>query len=256
MRIPKCGLAEQKNVPQLLGALVNLRTLTLELELLRYDATMSIELPNLHSLAIKSRSMTSWAVDFLHSVKMPSLRILTLCVATLDKVNSVEGVFNELATLTDPDEHDPDEDDPSSYPFELDELHLLNFSHQEHSSLIHRLFLQMAVAETLTLGPRAYGDNVALAMALLPTPYGMPDLAFPNLRTLIAFDVPKNVMRHIVLERTSLAGPLEELYYHYDREDESVRDDWQHEVEKYHRIHHMDCERVQDFVDKRWSYYT
>ncbi|KAG1761065.1 hypothetical protein EDD22DRAFT_970813 [Suillus occidentalis] len=245
-----------KNISQLLGALVNLRTLTLELELPSYDDTMSIELPNLHSLAIKSRSMASWTANFLHSVKMPNLRILTLCVASLEKENSVEGVFEELATLTDPDEYDPDEDDSSSYLLELDELHLINFSHQERPGFIHRLFVQMAVVETLTLGPRADGDNVALAMALLPTPYGLPDLAFPNLRTLVAFDVPKNVMRHIVLERMSLAGPLEELYYQYGQQDESVQDDWQHGVEKYHRIDYMDCERVQDFVDKRWSYLT
>lgn len=90
-------------------------------------------------------------------------------------------------------------------------------------------------------------------MALLPTPFGMP---LSNLRTLVAFDVPKNVMQHIVLERASSTGPLEELYYQYDREDESVQDNWQHEVEKYHRIDYMNCERIQDFVDKRWSCLT
>lgn len=242
-----------KNFSRLLGALVNLRTLTLELELPRYDNTTSIELPNLHSLAIKSRSMASWTANFLHSVKMPNLRILTLCGASLEEENSVEGVFSELAMLTDPAEYDPDEDDSSSYFLELDELHLVNFIHQECPSLIHCLFVQMMVVETLTLGPRAKGDNVALAMALLPGPLGMP---LSNLRTLVAFDVPKNVMQHIVLERTSTAGPLEELYHHYDREDESVRDNWQQEVEKYHRISYMDCEWVQDFVDKRWLYLT
>jgi hypothetical protein len=242
-----------KNISQLLGALVNLRILTLELELPSYDDTTSIELPNLHSLAIKSRSMASWTADFLHSVKMPNLRILTLCVASLEEENSVEGVFSELATLTDPAEYDPDETDSSSYFLELDELHLVNFSHQEHPSLIHRLFVQLMVVETLALGPRAKGDNVALAMALLPGPFGVP---LPNLRTLVAFDVPKNVMQHIIMERTPITGPLEELYHDYDREDESVRDNGQQEVEKYHRVSYMDCERVQDFVDKRWLCYT
>ncbi|KAG2030181.1 hypothetical protein BDR03DRAFT_974848 [Suillus americanus] len=234
---------------QLLGALVNLRTLTLELELIYYRDTMSIELPHLHSLAIKSRSMSSWTPDFLRSVKMSNLRILTLCVASLEKANTVMGLFDELATLTD-----PDADDPSGYLLELDELHLLNFRHCEHPSLLHRLFVQMSTVETLTLGPRADGDNVTLAMALLPTPYGSLGLPFIGLRTLVVFDVPQHVMRLIILERTPLAGPLEELYYNYDREDKSVQDDWQHEIEKYRRIDDMDCERVQDIVDKQWSY--
>ncbi|KAG1822418.1 uncharacterized protein BJ212DRAFT_1327704 [Suillus subaureus] len=241
---------------QLLGSLVNLRTLTLELELTCYGDAISIELPHLHSLVIKSRSMEPWATDFLRSVKMPSLRILTLCVASLGEENSVHGIFGELATLTDPDADDPDADNPSGYLLELDELHLLNFRYRENPLLLHRLFVQMSTVETLTLGPRADGDNVALALALLPTPRGLPDLPFIGLRTLVVFNVPKHVMRLIVLERTPLAGPLEELYYNYDREDKSVQDDWQHEVEKYRRIGFVDCERVQDIVNKRWSYMT
>ncbi|KAG1739577.1 hypothetical protein EDB19DRAFT_2039321 [Suillus lakei] len=234
---------------QLLGALVNLRTLALELELVSFSVTTPIELPHLHSLAIKSRSMASWTPEFLHDVHMPNLRILTLCVATLEPVNSVQGVFAELATLTD-----PDADDRSGYLLELDELHLLNFRHRENPALLHRLFLQMASVETLTLGPGADDKNVALAMALLPTPYGLSDLPLPSLQTLVAFDVPKHVMRLIVLERTMLAGPLEELYYHNDREDKSVPDDWHHEVEKYHRIGSLNSDRYMDVVGRQWSY--
>lgn len=245
----RTGSDRAKDFSRLLGALVNLRTLALELELMYDRDTASIELPHLHSLSIKSRSMASWTADFLRSVKMPSLRILTLCVASLEEENSVAGVFNELATLTD-----SDADDPFDYLLELDELHLLNFRHRENPGLLHRLFVQMATVETLTLGPQVHGDNVALAMALLPTPHGLADLPLPGLCTLVVFDVPKHVMRMIVLERSSLAGPLEALYYNYDREDESVRDDWQHEVEKYHRIGFMDPGRVQDIVDRRWSY--
>ncbi|KAG2126551.1 hypothetical protein DEU56DRAFT_541734 [Suillus clintonianus] len=243
-----------KVLSQLLGALVNLQTLALELELVDFAGTTPIELPHLHTLAIKSRSMESWTAAFLHDVHMPEMRILTLCVATLEQVNSVEGVFDELATLTDPDATDPDADDPSSYLLELEELHLLNFRHSEQPELLHRLFTQMSFVDTLTLGPGTNDGNVKLAMALLPTPYGLPDLPLSSLRTLVAFDVPKNVMRHIVLERTMLYAPLEELYYHEGREDKSVEDDWQHHVEKYHRIGNMSSEHYADVVGRRWSY--
>src|ERR1700692_2838042 len=47
-------LSRATYIPQLLGMFINLRTLTLELELSRCDDTMFIELPNLHSLSITS----------------------------------------------------------------------------------------------------------------------------------------------------------------------------------------------------------
>ncbi|KAG0696088.1 hypothetical protein DFH29DRAFT_239104 [Suillus ampliporus] len=245
------GSEAAKDLTQLLRALVNLQTLALEIDLHYFHKnTMPIELPHLHSLAIKSRSMASWAVDFLHTIHMPDLRILTLCVSTPEDNNSTEGVLDELARLTD-----SDADDSSCYLLELDELHLLNFRHllyHQNAGLLHRLYTQMATVETLTLGP-GEGDNLALAMGLLPTSGGLADLPLPGLRTLIAFDVPKHVMRHIVLERMSLAGPMEEIYC-CETQDKNVPDDWQHQVEKYHRIGHLKSYRYYDIVGRQWSH--
>ncbi|KAG2337921.1 hypothetical protein BDR05DRAFT_737724 [Suillus weaverae] len=237
---------EVEMLSQFLGALVNLQTLALEVNLESFD-TDTIELPRLHSLAIKSGSMTSWAVEFLQNVQMPDLRILTLCVTAEDS-DSAEGLLDELVDLTNSED--------SEGPLELDELHLFNFAHCTHAELLHRLYTQMSTVKTLTLGPGANADNLALAIGLLPTPYGLSDLPLPGLQTLIVFDVPKHVVRRIVLERQSLAGPLEELYCRYREGDknEGVQDDWQHQVEKYHRIGRLKSTRYTDVVARRWSY--
>ncbi|OJA17500.1 hypothetical protein AZE42_09411 [Rhizopogon vesiculosus] len=110
---------------QLSGGLSNLQSLSLELELcvgiLQLDVRGLITLPQLHSLAIKSRS--DWPVDFFRNIRMPNLRILTL-----DRVRSRSGaidltIIEELVRLTDPDIMK----DPTKFLLELDELHLLHF---------------------------------------------------------------------------------------------------------------------------------
>ncbi|KAG0696087.1 hypothetical protein DFH29DRAFT_952605 [Suillus ampliporus] len=236
---------------QLLGALVNLQTLALELDLTTFPAdTTSIKLPHLRCLAIKSMTMTYWVVDFLDNAHMPNLRVLTLCVATqLD--DSVDGVLDQLAMVTDVEE-------PSSYLLELDELHFLNFSHRDDERLLRRLYTQMATVKTLTLGPGADDANVVLAMGLLPTPNELAGLPLPGLRTLIIFDVPADIVRRIVLERLSLAGPLDELYYYEEEQDESVPDDWRNQVEKYYHIGHPESDRYRycDIVGRQWSHFT
>ncbi|KAG0696086.1 hypothetical protein DFH29DRAFT_879600 [Suillus ampliporus] len=241
-----------KALSQLLGVLVNLQTLALELEM------SSIELPHLHYPAIKS-PMTGWTADFFCKVYMPNLRILILdgLIYELMLTETDFELFLEgLARLADIDTIAPTKV-PSSSFLELDELHLINFSHCAHpaSGLFHRLYKQLASVKVLTLGPGAE-QNDEFAMALLPTPNGLP---LPGLQTLIVFDVPNDIMRRIVLERLSLASPLKELYHHEvdDREeDEDVPDDWQHQVEKYHRIGHPKSDRYCDIVDRQWSYIT
>ncbi|KAG1844636.1 hypothetical protein DFJ58DRAFT_25285 [Suillus subalutaceus] len=246
---PRTG-PEAKMLWQLLGALVNLRTLALEVDFESFDDADTIELPRLHSLTIKSGSMTSWAVEFLGHAQMPDLRILTLCVTTEDS-DSVEGILDGvLIELTDSED--------SENPLELDELHLFNFADPD-SELLHRLYTQMPTLKTLTLGPGANAKfNLSLAMGLLPTPNGtgLPDLPLPGLQTLVVFDIPKQLVRRIVLERQSLAGPLEELYCRYrgGHEDEGVPDDWQHQVEKYYCIGRPKSARYTDVVAKQWSY--
>ncbi|KAG1784857.1 uncharacterized protein HD556DRAFT_1451309 [Suillus plorans] len=243
---------------QLLGTLVNLQTLALELDMDPLEDIMSpIALPRLHYLAMKSRKMDCWIADFLHSVHMPNLRILTLD-GVLDEFMLVEiqfeGILQELIRLTDTNS--------SSSLLELDELHLVNFAHRADPQLLHRLYKQMTSVKVLTLGPGAFYGNDAFAMGLLPTSRGLADFPFPGLRTLIVFDIPRSFVRRIVLERLSLVGPLEELYYQEpdsrpvpeEEEDIIVPDDWQHQVEKYHCIDNLESDRYCDVVSRRWSY--
>ncbi|OAX37572.1 hypothetical protein K503DRAFT_857268 [Rhizopogon vinicolor AM-OR11-026] len=245
---------------QLLGGLPNLRSLALELELelelgFGLDDKRPIVLPQLSSLSIKSRLMGNWTSDFLRCVRMPYLCILTLDEAErgyteTHRTRTHEGILRELVRLTDPDIME----DSDSCLLQLVELHLLNFSHRANAALIRRLYTQMITLEVLTLGPGARDDNVALTMGLLPR-YGLGDLPLPGLRTLIAFDVPKDVLRHVVSERALVAGSLEELYYE-DRENEgntSVANDWQDQVETYHRIDSVESYRYSDIVSRRWS---
>jgi hypothetical protein len=231
--------SEENILSQFLGALVNLRTLALEVDLESFD-TDTIELPHLHSLAIKSNSMAAWAAEFLQNVDMPALRILTLCVT--ENSSSVDGLLDELVNLTDSEDIE--------HPLELDELHLFNFVlARVDADLLRRLYTQMPTVETLTLGPGANVDNLTLAMGLLPTPGGLPGLPLPGLRTLVVFDIPKHLVRRIVLERQSLAGPLEELHCRYH--EASVADDWQHQVKKYHRIDSLKSARYTDVIVRR-----
>ncbi|KAG1822501.1 uncharacterized protein BJ212DRAFT_1585317 [Suillus subaureus] len=250
-----------KALLQLLGALVNLQTLALELDMdpLLTDIVSSIALPRLHYLAMKSRKMDCWIADFFHHVHMPNLRILTLdgvaCEFMLIEIE-FEGILQELIRLT--------KKTPSSSLLELDELHLVNFAHRADPQLLHRLYKQMTSVKVLTLGPRAIYANDAFAMGLLPTTHGLADFPLPGLRTLIVFDISRYIVRRVVLERLSLAGPLEELYYHepddlpvlegLGEHDMIVPDDWQHQVEKYHRIDRLKSERYCDVVSRQWSY--
>ncbi|KAG1822419.1 uncharacterized protein BJ212DRAFT_801505 [Suillus subaureus] len=220
-----------KSLSQLLGALVNLQTLALEVDMdpLATDNMSPIELPHLHCLAIKSWTMNCWTADFLHNVHMPNLRILTLDGVDYDfELMEVdfEDILQELIRLT--------KEDPSNSPLELDELHLVNFTH-----------------------PTSYAND-AWAMGLLPTPRGLADLPLPGLRTLLLFDVSRDVVRRIVLERLLLTGRLEELYYREEKDQEKqdvfIPDDWQHQVEKYYRVGHVESERYCDVVNRRWSY--
>ncbi|OAX37576.1 hypothetical protein K503DRAFT_226014 [Rhizopogon vinicolor AM-OR11-026] len=96
----------------------------------------------------------------------------------------------------------------------------------------------MTTVKVLTLGPGALDRNAALAMGLLPARFGFPDFPLPALRTLILSDVPRNVVRRIVLQRMSVAGSLEELFYR-EKEDKRVPNDWQYQAKKYHRIGKM-----------------
>ncbi|KAG1897494.1 uncharacterized protein F5891DRAFT_530835 [Suillus fuscotomentosus] len=247
---------------QLLGALVNLQTLALELDMDPPEDIMSpIALPRLHYLAMKSRKMDCWIADFLHYVHMPNLRILTLDGA-LGQFVLVEiqfgGILQGLIRLTDKNS--------SSSLLELDELHLVNFAHRADPQLLHRLCKQMTSVKVLTLGPGGFYGNNAFAMGLLPTSRELADFPFPGLRTLIVFDIPISFVRRIVLERLSLVGPLEELYYQEpdsrpvpeeeeeEEEDIIVPDDWQHQVEKYHHIDNLESDRYCDVVSRRWSY--
>ncbi|KAG1739585.1 hypothetical protein EDB19DRAFT_840045 [Suillus lakei] len=199
-----------KKLSQLLGALVNLQTLALEVDMdpLATDIMSPIELPQLHYLAIKSWRMDCWAVDFLHNVQMPNLRILILDgvdYGNLLAIVDVHDILQELIRLT--------QKNSSGSSLELDELHLVNFAYSVDDQLLHRLYKQMTSVKVLTLGPGAYTENDALAMGLLPTPRGLVDFPLPGLRTLVIFDVPRHIVRRIVLERLSLTAPLEELYY-------------------------------------------
>lgn len=244
---------------QLLGALVNLQTLALELDMDPPEDIMSpIALPRLHYLAMKSRKMDCWIADFLHYVHMPNLRILTLD-GVLDQLNVVEiqfeGILQELIRLTDKNS--------SSSLLELDELHLVNFAHRADLQLLRRLYKQMTSVKVLTLGLEALFGDDAFAMGLLPTSRGLADFPFLGLRTLIVFGIPRSFVRRIVLERLSLVGPLEELYYQEpdsrpvpeeEEEDIIVPDDWQHQVEKYHRIDYLESDRYCDVVSRQWSY--
>ncbi|KAG1861784.1 hypothetical protein DFJ58DRAFT_744177 [Suillus subalutaceus] len=235
-----------KTLLQLLGALINLQTLALELDMdpPSTDTMSPIALPRLHYLAMKSRKMDCWIADFLHYVHMPNLRILTLDGVTCDFMLieiEFEGIIQELIRLT--------KKNSSSSHLELDELHLVHFAHHVDPRLLHRLYKQMTSVKVLTLGPGAFFANDTFAMGLLPTTHGLADFPLPGLRTLIVFDIPIYMVRRIVLERLSLAGPLEELYYQepldrpepeepeeLEEYDMIVPDDWQHQVEKYHRI--------------------
>ncbi|KAG2038659.1 hypothetical protein BDR03DRAFT_953978 [Suillus americanus] len=245
---------------QLLGALVNLQTLALELDMdpPLTDTMSPIALPRLHYLAMKSRTMDCWIADFLHYIHMPNLRILTLDGVSREFVlneTESERILQELIRLTSKNS--------SSSLLKLDELHLVNFAHRVDPRLLHRLYKQMTSVKVLTLGPGAYANDT-FAMGLLPTTHGLADFPLPGLRTLIIFDIPIHMMRRIVLERLLLAGPLEELYYQepvdrleseeLEEHDMIVPDDWQHQVEKYHHIDNVKSERYCDVVSRQWSY--
>jgi hypothetical protein len=194
--------------------------------------------------------MPSWAVKFLQNVKMPVLRILTLD-ETSESLGGVECLIHELVKLTD---HEISED-----PLELNELHLINFAIGHIDSRVpHRLYTQMSTVETLTLGPGKRRDNLALAMELLPTPRGLPDHPLPRLRSLAVFDIPKQLLRRIVLERQSLVRPLEELHCRYDEGDDDdlyTENDWQHQVAKYEHFCRLRSTRYTDVVARRWRRY-
>ncbi|KAG2140247.1 uncharacterized protein EDB93DRAFT_1252881 [Suillus bovinus] len=231
---------EAEMLAQFLGSLVNLRTLALEVDLSSFD-TDTIELPRLHSLTIKSGIMTSWAAEFLQNVQMPDLRILTLCVASDNSEDDDDdSIVDKLVDLTGSDD-----------PLELDELHLFNFGKFVDAELLRRMYTQMPTVKTLTLGPGMATDNHALATGLLPAPNELPDLPLPGLQTLVIFDSPKKLVRRIVLERQSLAGPLEELYCRYREDNEA--DDWQHHVKKFHRIGCLKSAHYTDVVARRWT---
>jgi hypothetical protein len=241
---------------QLLGELPNLERLSLEVELpvLNRSTTHSITLPQLSSLTIKSGSMRDWVDDFFHCAQMPNLRILTLDgdgVVAERTYAALDGIIQELVRLTDPGAME----DSSSCLLELDELHLLHFTHNASAALIHRLYTQMDTVKVLTLGPGAGDKNVALTMGLFPKPYPMANLPLPGLRKLIVFDVPKDVMRSAILERGEFTGQLEELHYEEtwdSKRNTSVPDDWHHQVEKYYSIG-LESYRYCDIVGRRWS---
>ncbi|KIK36871.1 hypothetical protein CY34DRAFT_810891 [Suillus luteus UH-Slu-Lm8-n1] len=241
---------EAEILSQFLGTLVNLRTLALEVDLNSFDKD-AIKLPHLNSLAIKSGSMPSWAVKFIQNVKMPVLRILTLCKASRYGSN-LNCLIHELVKHTDPEN--------SEDPLELNELHLINFETFDlDSDVLRRLYIQISTVETLTLGPVNKRpvrrlQNIPLAMGLLPTSGGLSDLPLPRLRSLTVFDIPEQLLRRIVLERQSLAIPLEELHCHYDEGDNPrAGDDWQHQVKKYNRINSLESVHYTDVVARRWT---
>jgi hypothetical protein len=115
----------------------------------------------------------------------------------------------------------------------------------------------MSTVETLTLGPGKQADNRTLAMELLPTSGGLPDLPLPRLRTLTVFDIPKPLLRLIVLERQSLARPLEELHSRYTEGFISrfLENDWEHQVAKYESLCSLRSTRYTDVVARRWHHY-
>jgi hypothetical protein len=186
---------------------------------------------------------------------MPNLRVLILD-GVAEQVINLESIIEGLAKLADPTD-DTGKLQTRSF-LELDELHLLNFNFTFHIP-VH------ATIKVLSLGPGSGDRNIALVTGLLPTsePSELADFPLPELQTLIIFDVPKDIMRRVVLRRMSLAGPLVELYYKehktlfYDSEDEntSISDDWQHQVENYHHIRSVKTSPYRDIVNGQWSLY-
>ncbi|KAG1727070.1 uncharacterized protein EDB91DRAFT_1086543 [Suillus paluster] len=194
---------------------------------------------------------------------MPHLRILTWDENAY-KYNIMtdidfEGTLEGLARLPNFDIIDS----PIPFP-ELDKLHIIHFT-PANAGLFHRLYKQMASIKVLALGPGSLNEYDELVIALLPASHRLVDLPLPRLRTPIIFNVRKDIVWCVVLERLPLAGPLEELYYqnleeYYKEEqeqeqeqDESVPDDWQDQVEKYYRIGQR-SERYCDVVVRQWSY--
>ncbi|KAJ8590041.1 hypothetical protein M405DRAFT_933089 [Rhizopogon salebrosus TDB-379] len=243
---------------QILGELPNLQSLSIEVDIREFDFydtedTVTTTLSQLRSLTIKSRTMARWAIFLGCNICMPNLRVLTLDGVgrqPSDLIGSIEA----LTLLVDPDTEEPQK------LLELDELHLLYITlYAGQAALVHRMYEDIATIKVLTLGPGAWDGNAALAMGLLPTSSELADLPLPGLQTLIIFDAPKDVVRRIVLERMSVTGPLEELYYkeeegyHMKPEDESVPNDWQHQVEKYHRIGSVRSSSYRDIVGRQWS---
>ncbi|OJA17329.1 hypothetical protein AZE42_13268 [Rhizopogon vesiculosus] len=165
--------------------------------------------------------------------------------------SDLEGIIQELVKLTDPDSME----DSSSCLLELDELHLLNFTHYAETALVHRLYKQLTTVKTLTLGELEWTRNFALTMGLLPAPYGLTGLPLPRLQKLILLDVPRDVVRRVVLERTSVSCRLEELCHRTLNEgeevDRSVPNDWQHHVEKYDCIGPPQSSRYSDIVGRQ-----
>ncbi|KAG1819394.1 hypothetical protein DFJ58DRAFT_434255 [Suillus subalutaceus] len=243
-----------KVLSQLLGALVNLQTLALEVDMdpLAADIMSPIELPHLHYLAIKSWTMNCWTAKFLHNVHMPNLRILTLDGVNYDfelMEADFEDILHELIRLT--------KEDPSNSPLELDELHLVNFTHRADPQLLHCLYKKWPLSR---YSPSGQQRRTRMMHGQWDCSQRLADwqISLPGLRTLLLFDVSRDVVRHIVLERLSLTGPLEELYYReekgQEKQNEIIPDDWQHQVEKYHRIGDVKSERYCDVVNRRWSY--
>ncbi|OAX33604.1 hypothetical protein K503DRAFT_804244 [Rhizopogon vinicolor AM-OR11-026] len=192
--------------------------------------------------------MAHWAVGFLRNVRMPNLRILTLDgVGTRPGPWDIEILIEELARLTDPDIMK----DPTRFLLELDELHLLHFSHCTDSALIHRQYKQMTTVKVLTLGPMGLDirdKNIMLAKGLFPTPNGLGDLPLPGLRTLVVFDLPERLMRRLVRKRSPVAGPLEELYYCTS---DPVEMDNRH-VERFYSIYDAESYRYCGIVGRQW----
>ncbi|KAJ8590040.1 hypothetical protein M405DRAFT_816950 [Rhizopogon salebrosus TDB-379] len=247
----------------ILHELPNLQSLSLELDIrpFDFDPMPPIVLSHLRSLAIESRSLTEWVSLLGRDVRMPNLRVLTLD-GVREQPTNLESIIEGLAKLADPTD---DMGKPQSL-LELEELHLLNFTvHADHAVLVHCLYKEIATIKVLSLGPGSRDRNIALVTGLLPASESseLADFPLPELRTLIVFDVPKDIMRRVVPGRMSLVGPLAELYYkEYEKpfysmeeEDTSVPDDWQHQVEKYHHILSVKSSRYCDIVDRQWSLY-
>ncbi|KAJ8590038.1 hypothetical protein M405DRAFT_933086 [Rhizopogon salebrosus TDB-379] len=252
----------------ILRELPNLQNLSLELNTRPFDSDPMppIVLSHLRSLAIRSRSLTEWVSLLGCVVHMPNLRVLILD-GVAEQVINLESIIEGLAKLADPTD-DTGKLQTRSF-LELDELHLLNFNFTfhipVHAMLVRRLYKEIATIKVLSLGPGSGDRNIALVTGLLPTsePSELADFPLPELQTLIIFDVPKDIMRRVVLRRMSLAGPLVELYYKehktlfYDSEDEntSISDDWQHQVENYHHIRSVKTSPYRDIVNGQWSLY-